>query len=124
VVIGLDERVPCQRAEDADMFSKPCCEPERWPLERLLQRAGCEATAAYPAREVAVQEVLFDPSSGALCRAIGFGDSGPVSPTHAIVSYYRPERLGEIQNALARSASCRWEIEEITEAAVMLRRSR
>ena len=125
VVVGLDERAEQDGSVELDMFSPPSCEPERWPIAHLLKRAGCVAVAAYPEVNVAVEDALFDPTRGALCRDVPFQDSAwETQPaTHAIVSYYRAERLSEIRSALGRHPSCPWEIEEITESAVLLRRS-
>jgi len=38
------------------------------------------------------------------------------------VTCYRPDLLAEIERVVERSASCRWEIVETTESAVLLRR--
>ncbi len=124
VVIGFDERVPGGDAGRADTFSPMPCEPERWPVLHLLRREGCWAVAGYPPADQSADDALFDPSHGALCRPVAFPEFArdPQTATHAVVTFYRPDRVAEIARAVERSASCRWEVLEATESAVMLRR--
>jgi len=126
VVVGLDERVMRRSNATKEMFSKPSCEPERWPLVHALMRSGCMATAAYPIAQMPVDEALFDPEHGALCREVSFDDSGQhlALATHAIVTFYRPERLAEIRSAVGQQETCRWDVVEVAESAVLLRRAR
>ncbi len=123
VVVGLDERVP--RAEGAieDAFSTPMCEPERWPVGRLLSRGGCDTLSVYPDRRESIQKTLFDSETGALSRPVvpGGGGGEPRRATHAIVTYYRPERADEVREALAAHPACGWEILDTTPSAVLLR---
>ena len=124
VVVGFDERAQTPGRDDEDMFGKPHCEPERWPIVHLLHGSGCWAAAAYPAADRSVEEVLFDPSHGVLCSGVPFDELAqePQRATHAIASYYAPARRNEIREAVERSATCAWEIQEITDSAVLLRR--
>lgn len=123
VVVGLDERVP--RAEGAieDGFSTPMCEPERWPVGRLLSRGGCETLSVYPDRREPIRKTLFDSETGALCRPVVSGGGGrePQRATHAIVTYYRHERADEVREAVAAHPACGWEILETTPSAMLLR---
>jgi hypothetical protein len=61
---------------------------------------------------------------GALCRPVAFPELArdPQTATHAVATFYRPDRLAEIERVVERSGSCRWEIVETTESAVLLRR--
>jgi hypothetical protein len=81
--------------------------------------------AVYPDARDSVDDALFDPARGALCRAVAFGNltGEPQRATHAIVSYYGAQRPEEIRVAIAQHPSCPWEIVEIAESAMLLRRS-
>lgn len=123
VVVGLDERVPRAEGASEDAFSTPMCEPERWPVGRLLSRGGCATVSVYPDRREPIQKTLFDSETGALCRPVVAGDGGgePKQATHAIVTYYRPGRADDVREAIAAHPACGWEILETTPSAMLLR---